>query len=294
MKNTILWSTLFTLIGTQVYAEQTTSPQSVGSQAPAAAPATPAAAPATPAATPATPAATPTTPAAAPAAPASTPAAPASTPATTPAPAAPATAPAPSQIPAQNQLAPAPAVTPVINCEYRIPAQTKKVDQSVVLNWAQKAVIQSFSFDANSIDEQMQKLQPCFTEQGWSGFSSALQKSGNIEAIKSQKLSVTSQIDGQSLITEVKDNQWKLILPLVVVYQNEKEKVSQLLSVDLTVSRKTNGDLGITQMIAVPRGTVTTTKPPAVVPNPSQINLDTEIPNDTANPKQEPIIGKPH
>lgn len=132
----------------------------------------------------------------------------------------------------------------------------------------------------------MQKLQPCFTEQGWTGFSAALQKSGNIEAIKSQKLNVTSQIDGQTLITDTKDNQWKITLPIAVVYQNDKEKVSQLLSVDLTVSRKTNGDLGITQMIAAPRGTVTTKKPevPAAPP--------TNTPPPTTNAPV--IIGKPH
>lgn len=213
MKNTILWSALFTLIGTQIHAEQT--------------------------------------------------------PAVTPSP-----------IPSvQTTNAPAPTPTPVISCEYKIPAQIKKVDQSVVMAWAQKAVIQAFSFDPNTLDMQIQKLQPCFTEQGWAGFNSALQKSGNLEAIKSQKLVVSSRIDGQAFINEVKDNQWKLTLPLVVVYQNEKEKVSQLLSVDLTVNRKPNGDLGIIQMIALPRGTVTTTKPPKPVSNPENTNLDTRPPN---------------
>ena len=41
-------------------------------------------------------------------------------------------------------------------------------------------------------------------------------------------------------------------MPLQVVYQNDKEKVSQSLTIDLTVNRKINGDLGITQIIATP------------------------------------------
>lgn len=204
MKNTMLWSALFTLISAQVYADQT----------------------------------------------------PALTPAQTPnnsltAPASPAGA-------AQNQLAPAapaPASAPLIDCNYKIPAETKKVDPTLILTWAEKATSQAFSFDPTNIDAQMQKLQACFTEQGWAGFNTALQKSGNIEAIKSQKLMVTSHIDGSVLINDAKDNQWKLTLPLTVIYQNDKEKVSQSLNIDLTISRKPNGDLGITQMIAVPRGT---------------------------------------
>lgn len=244
MKNTILWSALFTLIGTQVYAEQ---PQQVvqNSTAPASAPT--------------------------------------------------AMQPVPPPPQQPNQAIPtipgaAPATSaPEINCDYKIPAQTKTVDQSTVLTWSQRAVIQAFSFAPDSLDAQMQKLQACFTEQGWTGFSTALQKSGNIEAIKSQRLTVTSQINGPVLVNEAKDNQWKLTLPVMVVYQNEKEKVSQLLSVDLTVSRKPSGDLGITQMIAAPRGSVTTKLPNPGPSNPENTNLDTRPPNS----ENQPPLGKP-
>lgn len=229
MKNTILWSALFTLISTQVHAE----PQ----------------------------------------------------PATMPAQMA-----TPQTQPSALPVAPAPATPePMMSCDYKIPAQVKTVDQSLVLNWSQKAVMQTFTFDPAALDIQMQKLQPCFTEQGWIGFNTAIQKSGNIEAIKSQKLNVSSHIDGMVLVNEAKDNQWKLTLPLTVIYQNDKEKVSQLLNIDLTVTRKPSGDLGITQMIATPRGTVTTTKPAPVVNNPENTSLDTR-PTDPAN---QPPLGKP-
>jgi hypothetical protein len=168
---------------------------------------------------------------------------------------------------------PPPASNPQINCDYKLPAQTK-IEQTLILDWSQKAVLQAFTFEPNSLDAQMQKLQACFTEQGWTGFSNALQKSGNINAIKSQKLTVNSQINGAVLINETKENQWKLTVPIMVIYQSEQEKVSQLLSVDLTVSRKPNGDLGITQMIAAPRGSVTTKTPVQEPSNPENTNLD--------------------
>lgn len=235
MKNTILWSALFTLIGTQVYAEPASK---------------------------------------APAAPTNT-AAPATAPAAAPmvmqsvAP----QAPQPNQaIPTAPLTAPAPA--PVINCDYKIPPQVKTVDQALVLNWAQNAVMQAFSFAPTTLDAQMEKLQACFTEQGWTGFSTALQKSGNLQAIKSQQLNVTAQIGGMTLVNEAKDNQWKLTVPIIVIYQNDKEKVSQLLSVDVTVNRKPDGDLGITQMIAAPRGSVTTKTPV----QPPAVNLENQQP----------------
>lgn len=151
------------------------------------------------------------------------------------------------------QTAPVAQVTPTtteINCDYKIPAETKKVESSMVMAWTEKAVVQTFAFNPDSIDAQLLKLKSCFTPQGWDGFNSALQKSGNIESIKSQKLQVSSQIDGQPTLSETKDNQWEVIVPLKVVYQNDKEKVSQNLQVSLSVSRKISGDLGIDKIIA--------------------------------------------
>jgi hypothetical protein len=162
---------------------------------------------------------------------------------------------------------------PVINCDYKIPATTKNIEQSLVLTWSEKAATQAFDFDPTNLDSQMQKLKTCFTEQGWTGFSSALEKSGNLEAIKTQKLTVSSQLDGQAQVTEAKDNQWKVTLPLQVVYQNDKEKVTQLLNVNLTVGRKISGDLGIAQMIATPRTN-----------NTSQQSNSTTTPNNTTTP----------
>ncbi|KTC65648.1 IcmL-like protein (plasmid) [Legionella adelaidensis] len=141
----------------------------------------------------------------------------------------------------------------VIDCQYHIPATTTNIEQSVVTHWAQNATVQAFEFDPVQFDSQLDKLKLCFTDQGWQGFNDALQKSGNINAIKSQKLTVSSQVDGDVKIIPIKDNQWKLTVPMQVVYQNDKEKLTQLLSVDLLVGRKVSGDLGIMQIIATPR-----------------------------------------
>ena len=148
-------------------------------------------------------------------------------------------------------------VTPVaakpMDCSYKTPPQTTHIDQSIVTQWAEKATQQSFDFENESIDKQLSALKPCYTDQGWQSFNDALQKSGNLNAIKSQKLAVSSMVNGKSTSSEIKENQWKVSIPLQVVYQNDKEKLTQLLIVDLIVGRKiTSGDLGIMQMIASP------------------------------------------
>ena len=182
---------------------------------------------------------------------------------TAPAPQAPAatmTQPAPTGAPAAPVAGTPAAVTPAvalvpppINCKYHIPADNATVDQRVLSTWATKAAVQSFEFNPASIDQELVDLKSCYTDPGWQGFNDALQKSGNIAAIKNQHLTVSSQVDGEVKINPVKDNQWKVSVPLQVVYQNDKEKLTQLLDIDLLIGRKISGDLGIMQMIAVPR-----------------------------------------
>lgn len=190
-------------------------------------------------------------------------------------------APAPQTVPAATLTqpaaapvtgTPAAAVTPAvaltpppINCKYHLPADNSPVDQKVLLTWASKAAVQSFEFNPASMDQELAELKSCYTEPGWQGFNDALQKSGNIAAIKNQHLTVSSQVDGNVTINPMKDNQWKVSVPLQVVYQNDKEKLTQLLDIDLLIGRKISGDLGIMQMIAVPRKTAgAQSQPPAV------------------------------
>lgn len=253
MKNKILWSTLFTLMSTQIHADlsQPVTPPAQNTKAINPTPSAPTAA--DPNSSTAIPAATPSS---------------------------------------QNASAATPATNPepVINCEYKIPAETKKIDQSLVKTWVEKAVTQAFDFNPTDLDTQLQKLEPCFTEQGWTGFNTALKKSGNLDAIKSQKLTVSSQVEGQVDIKEALDNTWKIKLPLQVVYQNDKEKVTQLLNVELTVGRKMTGDLGITQMIAAPIEPVAQEKSSNSENNSMNPTSNTNTaPNPTGTPDTAPM-----
>lgn len=149
-----------------------------------------------------------------------------------------------------------------LDCNYKIPAQTTSIDQDIVLKWAENATQQSFEYDFSKLDDQLALLKICYTDQGWTSFNTALQQSGNLDSIKEQKLIVSAMVSGQAQIAPLKDNQWKVTVPLQVVYQNEKEKLSQALVVDLVVGRKISGDLGIMQIIASPHPGVKLVVPP--------------------------------
>lgn len=179
---------------------------------------------------------------------------------------------------AQTTAPKAAETAPTIDCNFKIPAKTTVIEQPLLLTWTKNATLQSFNFEVASLDSQMTNLKNCYTDQGWQGFNDALQKSGNLESIKSQQLSVSSQLDGEATIVESKDNQWKIALPIQVVYQNSKDKITQKLNVTLTVGRKPSGDLGIMQMIAMPKNPAAAATPaepvqptaPATTPAPAE------------------------
>ncbi len=205
--------------------------------------------------------------------------------------AAPAT-PAAATAPTNPSAVTTPQPPPTIDCQYRIPATTN-IEQSLISTWAKKAAVQSFEFNPTTIDEELVVLKACYTEQGWQGFNDALQKSGNINAIKTQLLTVNSQVDGELTITPSKDNQWKVTVPMQVVYQNDKEKLTQLLSVELLIGRKISGDLGIMQMIATPRTTVTQ-QPMDVAPAAAEAKPITTEPGPVMPASSAPTPQTPH
>lgn len=145
-----------------------------------------------------------------------------------------------------------------IDCLYQI--SNTPVSEKELSLWAQYAAVKAFDYRFDQLDTQLQKLKSCFTEQGWAGFTEALVQSGNLSIIKDQKLTVSSQISGQSVISSTKDGQWQIIVPIDVVYQNNQEKFTQSLAVMMIVTKKSSSELGIVQLIA----TVKSEKPSAM------------------------------
>jgi hypothetical protein len=140
-----------------------------------------------------------------------------------------------------------------ITCDYKIPNENKNVVQSLIMDWAKNATVQSFTFNFDTIDAQLHKLKACFTDKGWKTFNSDLQASGNLNAIKSKQLNLSSYVDGEGLITEINEHEWKISLPLNSVYQNATVKTVQPLRITLILELKKSGELGIATLVATPR-----------------------------------------
>ena len=207
------------------------------------------------------------------------------------------TATIPATPPANNATPPQPPIpqttapaTPAIDCNYSIPPTSSGVDTALVLQWGQKAAQQTFTFTPSMIDTQLNVLKACFTEQGWQSFNDALTKSGNLDAIKKENLTVSNMLEGQATITAEKNNLWKVIVPIQVIYQNDKEKIAQSLTINLTIGRKVSGDLGIMQIVAMPKQAATNSAPAASSPTNSGTATTPAVP---AAGKAAPMTAPP-
>ncbi|MCR9191924.1 MAG: DotI/IcmL family type IV secretion protein [Gammaproteobacteria bacterium] len=165
--------------------------------------------------------------------------------ATTPAATAHTATPAPTPVAVVRPLMP-------MNCFYKF-STTEPVSDTELAQWGQYAARRSFDYNFDKLDAQLQTLKPCFTDKGWTGFNDALKQSGNLLTIKAQKLNVSSRVTGKSEVNLVKENQWRITVPLSVVYQNAQEKLTQSLSVVMVVTKKSSTELGIVQIIATPK-----------------------------------------
>lgn len=147
----------------------------------------------------------------------------------------------------------APSALPTIDCHYQFAKDLTTIDPSVVEIWSKHAAIQLFTLNNSELKQQLDELKLCFTDQGWQGFNTAFEKSGNLEAIKTRQLSVFASQQGHVTMEVNKDNQWKVAIPLHVTYQNKDNKIEQTLMVNLLITRKPSGSLGILQVIATPQ-----------------------------------------
>lgn len=123
----------------------------------------------------------------------------------------------------------------------------------LVKTFAEKTAIQTFSYDYKHSASQQEELESCYTPAGWRSFSDALKKSGNLRAAIDEKLFVSAKVNGEVKLIDSNKfaPNWKILVPLVVRYENETHYFEQYLKVKLVIGID-NQHLGVEQIIASP------------------------------------------
>lgn len=129
-----------------------------------------------------------------------------------------------------------------------------------VQSWAEKAVIETFSFGHNFHERQLQYASDYFTPEGWEKFSDALAKSRIIESIKMNEQDVISEIGDfqETSIQWLEDKgQWHVQIPIHTSFKTYRRGYTQKYIVNVYIIETDKGsdeqmNLGIVQWIAIP------------------------------------------
>ncbi|NMX77613.1 type IV secretion protein IcmL [Pseudomonas sp. WS 5532] len=141
-----------------------------------------------------------------------------------------------------------------------VPLGNPYVSQQKLLDFTVECVGQANTFDFANTTTQLQRNSRCFTPDGWSTFMEALDKSGNVELVKKQKLVTTAVPIAAPVITRQGNKKgiytWEIEVPFLVSYQggqSGRTVATQKMLVTLLISRVSNYEsedgLGIAQYI---------------------------------------------
>lgn len=125
-----------------------------------------------------------------------------------------------------------------------------------VLNWATQVAQLVYTYDFKNYPKQIPMLQENFTPAGWTAFSSALNKSNNLNVVQHRKLVASATPTGRAvMLKEGPINgiyTWRIQIPMIATYESESRLIKQNLVVTILVTRaKTPKGVGISHFLAV-------------------------------------------
>ena len=114
-----------------------------------------------------------------------------------------------------------------------------QTDQAI-LNWADKHIIDVYTFYFEDIDKWRLKIRSYFSDQGYKNFLDSMKKSKTLDTVEQKKLIVQPEIEGNSSLVLKGDDTWYVVIPMQITYLGPDEKVKHHLLVKLEIVRQNN------------------------------------------------------
>lgn len=134
--------------------------------------------------------------------------------------------------------------TTLILISHNVTLLAQSADDTLVTNFAIQSVLSTFSYDSQSYKKQIANLKNKFTQQGWRNFSSALSKSGNVDAVIKNSMVVSAYKNGDVSIESYAQNEefenWVVKVPTMVTYSNEYVAIDQPLVSYISIDKNNN------------------------------------------------------
>jgi len=128
-------------------------------------------------------------------------------------------------------------------------ATTKPVTSKDTMQaWANEALLATFTYDYAHYPQQLRRASHYYTTEGWKNYASALEASGNLQAIVNKKMIASAIPQGTPKVLSKAGTKaqaaWKIEIPMLLIYQNAHTNLKQSVIVTLVVL-KTNGQSGV-------------------------------------------------
>jgi len=121
------------------------------------------------------------------------------------------------------------------------PLSNPNVRPKVLLRWAGRSAVSSYSFDFVNFDKQLDSARQHFTTSGWRHFSTSLAESNMETNVKQNQLFVSAVVSGTPVIVNQGSlggrYSWRVQVPLLVKYQSADSKVQTPYIIDMLIVR---------------------------------------------------------
>lgn len=147
----------------------------------------------------------------------------------------------------------------LLNVDPNLPLDQPNLPTPEVLNWATRAAVDTFTYNYQDYDQRFLAIADYFSPHGWQEYMRVLQSSGNLQMVKDREIAVRAEQTGKAKVVaqDVEKNRftWKVEVPIKVTYQGSGGEASQVLNIDMLVTRVKNdvrpNGIGITQFVAM-------------------------------------------
>lgn len=99
--------------------------------------------------------------------------------------------------------------------------------------WANEAIVETYTYDYQNFLARQKDIAVYFTAAGWIAYSKALHDSKLPDAVQKNNYYVSAVATLPPQIKMVSPNNWKAVMPLLVVYKNPQYQQKQTLEITL-------------------------------------------------------------
>lgn len=143
-----------------------------------------------------------------------------------------------------------------------VPLAEPNLSRPALLSWASQSVTETLTFGFNDYRRRLQESSRHFTRTGWTSFVKALQDSGIIEAVETNRQVVSAAPRAApTILSEGLQNgryMWQIEMPMMVTYVFGQQQRSVSMNVRLTIVRvpklESPNGVGIEQWVAFSGG----------------------------------------